>query len=384
MAVGSGSLAGSPSPRASLPSSPDATPLGGSSPSRTSVDGSLSGSKLHRQNTPSCTAPHPNARTGPSEALQSTLGDRAALVGVARWANRYNREDSDEQKAYGKAFSAKSMALGDQIRSGKIKSMKTLWEGCREWRADYASDAGQPKSADFKLGRGNMGMDYSTPIANQYEFIAGAVAKSWDELERANPQQKADATDVTLRRSEVVSKHTGNRVLLHCSLQQTVKLGEKTIPLTEMVVYLDPETRRPARVVDNKTSGIRIGMMIHTDEGFLAELMTRAEELFKATRTATTAEGKMDGLAELHWLLAQAMPDARGSAAKSEMVVRSMAYAMDMELQPFARGSIPDLEAFVKSKTDFINGYGKLFEPTPATPSQPQDQQAAASTSTTP
>jgi hypothetical protein len=64
----------------------------------------------------------------------------------------------------------------------------------------------------------------------------------------------------------------------------------------------------------------------------------------------------------MHWWLAHAMPDLRGSAAKTELGMRAVAAAHGMDLPPFRRGVIPDLEAFVTQRNAFSEGYPALFE----------------------
>jgi len=56
------------------------------------------------------------------------------------------------------------------------------------------------------------------------------------------------------------------------------------------------------------------------------------------------------------------MPDKRGSAAKTELCVRALANAHGVELPPFGRGVIPDLEAFVRSRTEFVASYAAMFD----------------------
>ncbi len=51
------------------------------------------------------------------------------------------------------------------------------------------------------------------------------------------------------------------------------------------------------------------------------------------------------------------MPDTRGSAAKAELCVRSLAQARGMDLPPFKPGFVPDLEAMVRPRADHVNGY---------------------------
>jgi hypothetical protein len=60
--------------------------------------------------------------------------------------------------------------------------------------------------------------------------------------------------------------------------------------------------------------------------------------------------------------LAQTIFDLRGSSAKSELFIRSLAVASGVELPPFKRGFVPDLESFVLSIDEFVKNYSGSFE----------------------
>ena len=55
------------------------------------------------------------------------------------------------------------------------------------------------------------------------------------------------------------------------------------------------------------------------------------------------------------------MPDVRGSAAKAELCVRSLAQARGMDLPPFKQSVVPGLEAMTRSREDFVGRYAESF-----------------------
>jgi Avirulence protein len=71
---------------------------------------------------------------------------------------------------------------------------------------------------------------------------------------------------------------------------------------------------------------------------------------------------RMGKLAEIHWMLAHAMPADRLRAATSETALRAIARATGAELPPFRKGVVPDLEAFVTPLDQFKKNYASLFE----------------------
>jgi avirulence protein len=75
-----------------------------------------------------------------------------------------------------------------------------------------------------------------------------------------------------------------------------------------------------------------------------------------------TDSTRMGKLAEIHWMLAHAVPTGGDSAVRSETAVRAIARATGTELPPFRKGVIADLEAFVTPLDQFKNTYASFFE----------------------
>lgn len=302
--------------------------------------------------------------------LNSELSPRSQmLVGISRWPNQlHNRETDLLQKEYGLAFSNQSIELGARIKNKEIENMDQLWDACRDWRSDRANNAADSNKQDFALSHSECDAEFFTRIAgplSRYAFVNPRIAKG---------AIAGVAQDRPGMRCEVIEQQDGGKQYV---LQASVVLQGNDVPLTKLTLNTDPLGHPVKFHPENPDSAA--GKMTHTESKHLPALMARTEELFKElSRSDPKHEQRMRGLTEMHWLLAHAMPDYRGSAAKSELAVRSMAQAMDMELRPFKQGIVPDLEAFLTPQAEFIEKYPTLFEQ-----KAPQQTPGGASTSGT-
>lgn len=274
------------------------------------------------------------------------------LIGVARWPDpAHNEETAPHQQRYGKRFSDASMRLGGNIANRQIKSMESLWNNCRNWRVAIAQNAGDQKTADFRIDRRNHQNEIATPIHKRYAYMLRRT------IESISAHQRHPNVAIEMLRNpsepELVIKR----------LWMTIELEGKTARLTEMRLGINKNTGEPAPARAGRVLGDANGVMVHTDATLLAPLLKLADNVFQNTlRPGLNRNQRMQGLAEIHWLLTQACPDKRGSAAKAELAVRAMAHAMDMELPPLRRGIQADLEAFVLPKDVFIAKYADFLE----------------------
>jgi avirulence protein len=300
----------------------------------------------------------------------SELSPRSqVLVGIARWPSQlHNRETDSSQKEYGLAFSNQSIELGAKINDAEITNMDQLWGACRDWRSDRARDAADANKEDFALSRSGVEGQFVTRIAgplSRYAFVNPRIAKG------ANAGVAQHQPGM---RCEIIEQQDGGKQYV---LQASVVLQGNNVPLTKLTLNTDAHGHPVEFNPQDPDSAA--SKMTHTESQHLPALMARTEELFKElSRPDLEPEQRMRGLAEMHWLLAHAMPDYRGSAAKSELAVRSMAHAMGMELRPFKQGIVPDLEAFLTPQAEFIEKYPALFEQ-----KAPQQTPGGASTSGT-
>ena len=104
----------------------------------------------------------------------------------------------------------------------------------------------------------------------------------------------------------------------------------------------------------------------HTDVEESQRVMAHAEGLFSRAADPSLARADtVSTLGELHWWLANAMPDERGSAAKAELTVRSIAQSRGIDLPPFASGVVTDLEAMTTPREEFVGSYPSMFSRSP-------------------
>jgi hypothetical protein len=157
----------------------------------------------------------------------------------------------------------------------------------------------------------------------------------------------------------------GHQVQIHeFQCQATIK--GKIMPLTAMQAFTAADSSGPTHLKISATEnspGSRVGVMKHTSQEHILDLMNHANDIFiSLQREGADQSVVLAKLAELHWILVHAMPDKRGSAAKSEMAVRAAAYSIGTELPPFRSGIVADLEAFVTPLDEFKKNYAGLFE----------------------
>lgn len=265
------------------------------------------------------------------------------LIGVARWPDpAFNQEASAAQQQYGQRFSDASVKLGGDIAKGQIGSMQNLWKACKEWRVEVAQSQDDKHASNFGADRRNEafeGVLLRTKMHPPYNYIRARTIES---------------TQVHKHHANVDAEAFIAQDGLRLSLWMTIELEGKKVRLTEMKVTDNAK--------DNIFGGAN-GVMVHTNAKLITPLLKLADDVFRNTlQPEAGREQRMQGLAEIHWLLTQACPDGRGSAAKAELAVRAMAHAMDMELPPMRRGIQADLEAFVTPKDVFIAKYADFFE----------------------
>ncbi|MEB6536495.1 hypothetical protein MXM51_18390 [Pantoea stewartii] len=267
-----------------------------------------------------------------------------SLVGVARWPDqRFNRDDSPHQMAYGQSFYNKTRELGLEIAEGSVTNFHELWDKAREWRANMASE----NAHVFREERDpNTYKVYGTPLAEQYTYVARKLADR-NDLETSPSQYSLPPTK---------------------SLQIIGKINGEKIPLTQVTVSTDKNADRMQEpYLSIRQRGFDdIGepnQMFHTSAEHVPLIMQHVEDLYRKAIDAREPDSKaLNTLAEMHWWMAHAMPDKRGSAAKTELCVRSIAQARGMDLGPMKHGIVPDLEAMTMQLKDFMRKYESFFE----------------------
>jgi avirulence protein len=273
-----------------------------------------------------------------------------SLVGRARWPGADPSIEGDpKQQAYGRLFRSATRDAGTQLAQGGIPSLRALWTYAQDWRGSTVSDR---DSRDFGLGSERrdhgVGSRDMTPLVGSYAYISDRC------------KQRSDGTleypERNSKRYSIRDDIDGKTIALTSVSIRTV-WGE-----TSASDYM-AANRRGEHWPPGGPPPFRIN---HTSVANAQRIMDHAESLFSRVLNPRLPQANaLATLGELHWWLAHAMPDVRGSAAKAELCVRSLAQARGMDLPPFKPGFVPDLEAMIRPRPDYVAGYASSFSRPP-------------------
>jgi hypothetical protein len=293
---------------------------------------------------------------------------------------------------YNLSMCSEALILGQHLRNeckaGNQPSFPTLWEACRAWRVSSLDLESNTEDIDnFSSSRlwHNHSHIFSTSIHAfdiKYGHLIGVTTKHIQRATRVMPSHQ----QIQFRELELSDQFWKDKIVQLVSLQHFVIIQEQRIPLTTLRTVLnerDQAVPHPWSHIDNKNRKIDSkklvkvppnelsdGVLLHTEAKYLDLLseeieskLQRVLKLFVSDSSCIREQSELlTRLAEIHYLLAHAAFDCRGSAAKSELLIRTLAIASGVELSPFKKGFIPDLEAFVHPKGDYINLYLHAFD----------------------
>lgn len=265
---------------------------------------------------------------------------------MARWPDEHNRESEPDQQSYGRSFWRATREAGSRISEGRTGSYRQLWSEARDWRSRSAGN--QDEGFDTERGPGHGGT--LTPLEGPYEYIR---------------DRYSSRTDGTIKESLVADAPSSRRY------QLTDEIGGQSVALTAIVLSEDSKADRE----DPFYTGLRDAGLSeageegepfyidHTAPSEIPRIMDHAETLYKASLDPSVSDSQaLKSMGELHWWVSNAMPDDRGSAAKSEFTVRSIAQSRGMDLPPFKHGVVPDLEAMTTPRSEFVEKYPDMFD----------------------
>jgi Avirulence protein len=331
------------------------------------------------------------------------------LFGVARWPEVFSPrdvEESPQNKKYGWDFSREALRIGQHISQQKnieTKGMMYFWRECQKWRAAKEKELSKELIKELSNKLTNQLENKNSKHKNK-ELTSGIGSSNIIELSEQIRSIKKEIADFSKERfTEHVERNTfivsgyhyaylaprilalpGTRQYLRCEkidsrelemkrglekayepvlavshTATTTLLRGRKVRLTQLEAWLEPDGT-PLQALPGEL--LEIGNIRHTRLRDMDHVTPDLEKLFKAALEPGLApQEHLRAMGDLHWLLAHAMLDARGSAAKSEMLVRAVGYAVGIELPPFARGIVPDLEAFLTPREEFADHYGQLF-----------------------
>ncbi|RQM37110.1 XopAH/AvrB family type III secretion system effector [Erwinia psidii] len=279
--------------------------------------------------------------TGLSGPQSSSLSyNEQCLIGVARWPdNQYNQEHTASQMAYGQSFWQASRHIGQEIANGDVSTFDALWDKARDWRVaasggDYETFGEERYPSYYRTA--------TTPLANQYEYIKDRFSHRTDG-ELCYNDTETPNQEFPLREN----------------------LDGNTLALSAVVMSTDPHANRHDEhyaTLSHMESGEPFYIR-HTYSADVEAIMEHVNGLYNKALDPHLSDSKfIKNLANIHWWAANAMPDKRGSAAKAELCVRSIAQARGMDLPPLRHGVVADLEAMTTPREKFVKNYMSMFE----------------------
>lgn len=228
------------------------------------------------------------------------------------------------------------------ISSGRISSFREMWDAARDWRSRTAGSVAE----EFYTERGSEHAGTLTPLEGTYEYIR---------------DRYSNRTDGVIEPSVVSDAPPSRR------FQMTDEIDGEPVALTSIVLSTDSGADRESLLYTSlRDAGLDDGdpfRIEHTAPSEVPRIMDHAETLYsRALDPSVSDADALSTLGELHWWSAHAMPDDRGSAAKTELAVRSIAQSRGMDLPPFKRGTVPDLEAMTTPRSEFVEKYPDMFD----------------------
>lgn len=107
---------------------------------------------------------------------------------------------------------------------------------------------------------------------------------------------------------------------------------------------------------------------LHTRISTLPSIWALLENLFHSAMNIDTSTPSRDCLtttlditAQIHWWYSHAMPYRRGSAAIADMLTKTIFQYHDITTPRWRHGISPDIEAFCRPLTDFVEAYPNFF-----------------------
>jgi avirulence protein len=262
---------------------------------------------------------------------------------VARWPDpKYNNEDSQSQQSYGRSFWSATRKAGSRISEGRISSFRELWSHARNWRNRTAGS----ETSGFGVQRDPEHGGSLTPLEGRYEYIR---------------DRYSTRTDGMIEEPVVMGAPPSRRFLMED------EIDGQSIKLTSIVTSTDPTADRESSFYSSlRDAGLSEGEPFHIDHTAPSEvprIMAHAESLYSRALDPSVSDPQaLVTLGELHWWVANAMADDRGSAAQTELSVRSMAQSRGMDLPSFQKGVVPDLEAMTTPRSEFTAKYPAMFD----------------------
>ena len=253
--------------------------------------------------------------------------------------------------------------LAAQNAGTEPPSIEQIWEVARQWRVEQGIAMGANSTLVDLLGQLRTS-PVSTPLwvrigTDKYAFIAPRTGELFPNpvpLSTVNSAAPTELANVSVFHGQIFGR-TDAGVM--------VPLSTITYPDTGGANLLDwAATQAPGQAEAFLEALQRAGAMKiqHTSPQQFGAIQQQVSALYQQAIDPTLSDAAfIDTAARLYWWMAQSTIDSRGSAAKSDFVLRSVFQARGVNLPPTAPGVVPDLEAIFSTEADFVERFPMLF-----------------------
>lgn len=269
--------------------------------------------------------------------------DECCRVGLARWPDLQFEAIGDKaQQAYAQRFATAADAAAQDIAARRLPDLDSVWQRATQWRVQQLPPGSSQPARQLRQrrvrGRLHTPTAY-TPIVDRYLYMIERIQAAPRTVRSAGFAGRADVDLLQL----ATRMHLNGREVALTSLLVPCRAGSEPFEVVRQGPWIQP-------------------VIVHPYPDLLDELLAQAQQQVSELHPSLALPAKLERLGTLHWWLAQAMPDQRGSAAKAEFCVRAFAGAAGVALPPFRAGVVPDIEAFLEPLETYRTTYASYFE----------------------
>jgi Fic family protein/SAM-dependent methyltransferase len=273
----------------------------------------------------------------------------------------------------------------DAQSSGQpVPSLYDLWVDARSWRVQIAQTQSEIDNVSYGEGflrelnmlRTAGGTPTTTPLFSstdsRYAAWTPRVRDLFPQsvpLTQVNPNAPSELDFVRLHHGTVVGT-TDDGTAIPLTTFTYPDTGSANVPLPDWYGALvrrnvpDFELQSNPQLTEIGTlERAGAARILHTDPKYFPQIQKQVEALYQHAIDPSISDADFVRTASrLYWWLAHAMPDARGSAAKADFVLRTLYQVRGINLPAWRPGVVPDMEALTRTEADFVNVFPTLLE----------------------
>lgn len=202
----------------------------------------------------------------------------------------------------------------------------------------------------------------STPVGGRYESYFDAAK------ELATKQGEKDVVGIVPKRFFRILRDNSEGPQMEVkgdAHTMSISIKDKEIPLTRTFrVFKYP---KGTKVAKNKNGESEMLIWEHTKPEYLPDLLSHANFIYSKImkEQGSDLDKTVNNIAELHWLLCQIAPFNRGNAGIADLVTKSLFEAKSIQVSPWKKDVVPDLEALTTPLEVFKSRYASFFQKRP-------------------